>query len=230
LDSDFQNVEICHHPHYGHQLVLDGDLQISTCDIAYQVSLTAPLLGRLPPKATVAILGGGDGGVLNQLLYHHDHGQIDLARATLIDIDELVIELCRCYLPNLNDRIINHPAAEIIIGDAFAFLKAQKASLDAIIYDLTMTPIHSDNSQESFSRQTLSLIASALKPSGLLSMQVCGLGETEHPLTEQAPFLQNFVPHLCGNLFKHVEQQHVRIPSFEMEWLFQSAMYPTAPI
>ncbi|MEJ2680539.1 MAG: hypothetical protein P8144_03390, partial [Gammaproteobacteria bacterium] len=26
LDSDFQNVEICHHPHYGHQLVLDGDL------------------------------------------------------------------------------------------------------------------------------------------------------------------------------------------------------------
>ena len=224
--SDFQHVEIYQHPHYGRQLVLDGDLQISTCDIAYQVSLTTPLLGQLPPKAKVAILGGGDGGVLNQLLYHHDEGHINIARALLIDIDATVVDLCQQYMPVLNNRIFNHPVAEIVIGDAFAFLASHSDHFDAIIYDLTMTPIHANESQEAFSQHTLSLITNALKPSGVLTMQVCGLKETERTLIRQANFLQDFIPHLCRDLFEHVEQQRVHIPSFEMKWLFQSAVCP----
>lgn len=224
--SEFQRIEIVNHPNFGHQLIIDDDLQISTSDLAYQVSLTAPLIGTLPAQSEVAILGGGDGGVLNQLLDHHDLGHIDLAQATMIDIDQTVIDLCKRHLPTLNQKISTHPQSNVIVGDAFAFLEAQENSLDAIIYDLTMTPINANVSQETFTRQTLTQIAKALKPTGVLSMQVCGLQEHEPQLVKQASFLQNFVPELCAQLFEQTDTQQVYIPSFEMPWLFQSAQNP----
>lgn len=224
--STFQNIEIFKHPSYGHQLVIDGDLQISSSDLAYQVSMTAPLIGKIPAQSNVAILGGGDGGVLNQLLDHHDLGHINLAKAVMIDIDEMVISLCKKHLPTLNQKISNHPQAEVVVGDAFAYLAAQENSLDAIIYDLTMTPINASQSQEAFTRETLTQIAKALKPSGVLTMQVCGLQEHEPHLVEQANFLQEFVPALCKDIFEQTDTQQVFIPSFEMPWLFQYARQP----
>lgn len=224
--SDFQNIEIYQHPSFGHQLIIDGDLQISSSDLAYQVSMTAPLIGNIPTNSKVAILGGGDGGVLNQLLEHHDLGHLNLDKATMIDIDEMVIELCKKHLSTLNQKISNHSQAEVIVGDAFAYLAAQENSLDAIIYDLTMTPINATQSQEAFTCETLTQIARALKPTGVLSMQVCGLQEHEPVLVEQANFLQHFVPSLCKELFIESNTQQVLIPSFEMPWLFQFARHP----
>jgi spermidine synthase/spermine synthase len=224
--SDFQDIEIYEHPDYGHQLVIDGDLQISTSDLAYQVSMSAPLIGQLPEQAQVAILGGGDGGVLNQLLQHHDLGHIDLAKAIMIDIDASVIDLCQKHLPVLNDKIATHPRGEIIVGDAFGFLAEQEKCLDAVIYDLTMTPVNANLSQETFTEQTISQIAKSLKPSGVLSMQVCGLQENDPALAKQAALLQQLVPRCCEEYFEQAQTQAVIIPSFEMPWLFQSALYP----
>jgi len=219
-NSKFQHIQICQHEQYGQQLILDNDLQISSCDIAYQVAMTSPLIGRLPKQSHVAILGGGDGGVLNQLLIHHDLGHINLASAKLIDIDEQVVELCKKHLPNLSDKIDNHPIAEVMIDDAFAFLKQQNESLDAIIYDLTMIPINSNQTQSTFTKELLESIHQALKPKGVLSMQVCGLKEIDPTLKQQSQVLQEIVPQYAKPLFDNYDYQHALIPSFEMQWLF----------
>src|SRR5690606_3863130 len=67
LDTGLQHARIVRHPTFGGQLWLDDDLQISEADTAYGVALASPLLG-LERLERVAILGGGDGGVLQELL------------------------------------------------------------------------------------------------------------------------------------------------------------------
>ena len=65
--TSLQHVLLGRHPRFGAQLFLDDDLQISESDTAYGVAMASPLL-ELPRPARIAILGGGDGGVLRELL------------------------------------------------------------------------------------------------------------------------------------------------------------------
>lgn len=70
-----QLVEIRRHPVYGNQLIIDRDLQISESDAAYNTAMIAPLL-KLADCRQVAILGGGDGGVLHEFIDGlRSHGQ-----------------------------------------------------------------------------------------------------------------------------------------------------------
>ncbi len=224
IRSQYHSVEIRKHSLFGHQLLLDGDLQISECDDAYHCALVSPLIGRLPYQANVVILGGGDGGVLNYLLHCHNEGYLDLAQATLIDIDAQVLELCKTHLSKLNHLIFDHPQAKIEIGDAFAFLDKQpKQSFDAIIYDLTMQPISQEESQHTFLEKTLVSIQEHLAPNGILALQCCGLSESDPHLAQLANSTLHYTQAICHKLFKKISLQQVRIPSFEMDWIFLSA-------
>ncbi len=96
--TGLQQVRIVRHPVFGGQLFLDGDLQISESDTAYGIAMISPLLG-LDRLQRVAILGGGDGGVLWELLRTLEPlGQLP-RELTMVEIDARVIELCRVHLP-----------------------------------------------------------------------------------------------------------------------------------
>ncbi|TYO99604.1 spermidine synthase/spermine synthase [Geothermobacter ehrlichii] len=222
--SPWQQIEITRHPIFGHQLVIDGDLQISESDHAYGVAMVSPLL-QLRQLRRVAILGGGDGGVLWELLQAAERMEIPLEKATMIDIDGEVLRLCRTHLSRLCGRIWDHPQAEILTADAFAWI-AEARDLDAVIYDLTMDPVREGQSREEFMAETLAMIARALRSGGVFSMQCCGEGEGNDELAAESRDLLAQIRKEAGRHFCDLIEQRVLIPSYLERWTFLSGRKP----
>lgn len=223
--SGLQDILIARHPVFGGQLFLDGDLQISESDSAYGVAMASPVLG-LARLEHVAILGGGDGGVLNELLRGIEARDAPPARITMIDIDARVLALSREHLPALCAGAFADRRAEVITGDAFAWVAAAR-DLDAVIYDLTMDPVRRDQSRDAFVAEILGKIAAALRPGGIFSMQCCGHGHADPADREER---RRLLPLVRGAVDAHFErrcEQDVLVPSYRDLWTFLSARKPT---
>jgi len=216
--SPWQSIEILSHPIHGNQLVIDDDLQISESDVAYNTAMTAPLL-TLPQCRRAAILGGGDGGVLNELLTASDRLAKPIEKITLIDIDADVIELCRRWMPRLCGHAFDDPRAEVIVGDAFDWIE-QARDLDAVIYDLTMDPVREGVSRTDFIQDILDRIHRSLRPGGVLSLQACGewLSDRDLLLAELRQGLDA--------RFENRQEQVVMVPSYDEMWTFMAARRP----
>lgn len=220
-DSRYQRIRIARHPQFGGQLYLDGDLQISESDAIYGAAMAAPLL-QLPAGARIAILGGGDGGVLNELL----RGLRALGRMpgelTMIDIDERVIALSRLHLPALCGDAFEDPAAQVRIGDAFAWI-GQARGLDAVIYDLTMDPVREGQPRSQFIAGIVASIARALRPGGVLSMQCCGHGLEDAADRDDRAVLLPMIRQAVDRHFSARTEQSVLVPSYRDLWTLLSA-------
>jgi spermidine synthase len=80
----------------------------------------------------VLIIGGGDGGVLREVLKHRS-----VEKAVLVDIDRTVVDLSREYLPEISQGALDDPRAEVIIADGVDFVAQTDQRFDAIIVDST---------------------------------------------------------------------------------------------
>ena len=222
--SGLQQIRVVRHPRFGGQLYLDGDLQISESDAAYGVAMVSPLLG-LAPLQRVAILGGGDGGVLSELLRSLDAIDARPEQLTMIEIDARVMSLSRQHLPALCGDAFEHPAVRIVTGDAFAWID-QARDLDAVIYDLTMDPVRSGQSRAGFIADIIASIARALRPGGVLSMQCCGHGRADAAdRAERREVLPLIRAAVDAHFTEHCEQD-VLVPSYRDLWTFLSARKP----
>lgn len=77
----------------------------------------------------VLVIGGGDGGVLREVVKHDTVDEV-----TLVDIDEAVPRVSKKYLPNMAIGF-EHPKATVHIGDGLEFLKDKVNMYDVIITD-----------------------------------------------------------------------------------------------
>ena len=133
--SEFQDIEILKHDHFGTLLVLDGYIQACQADefIYHEMAVHVPLLGYVHDKASVLIVGGGDGGILREVLVHDF-----VETVTMVEIDHRVIELSNKFLGiqgNYDD-----PRVSLRIEDAAAFVKGAISAgkkFDLIVLDLT---------------------------------------------------------------------------------------------
>lgn len=221
--TGLQQVRIERHPVFGGQLFLDGDLQISESDSAYGIAMVSPLLS-LARLERVAILGGGDGGVLHELLRSLEPLG-PLPRVTMIEIDGRVIELSRQYLPAVCADAFERPQADIVVGDAFAWIE-QARGLDAVIYDLTMEPVRDGQSREAFIQEILAKIARALRPGGVFSMQCCGHGRDDPRDRADRNALLPLIREAVDAHFVERCEQDVLVPSYRDLWTFLSARKP----
>lgn len=224
--SPYQLVEIRAHPLYGNQLVIDGDLQISESDGSYNTAMACPTL-TLSECGRVAILGGGDGGVLNELLHRFADAGRPVPETTLVDIDPVVMELSERHLPKLCGDAFASPNAEVLAADAFDWIARQR-DLDAVIYDLTMDPVRDDMDRDEFIRDTLERIAAALRPGGMLTMQCCGHGLADPRDARDREQLLGEIREALRARFDQVVEQDVLVPSFEDLWTFATAIKPPA--
>src|SRR5690606_41212020 len=110
------------HPPSRSQLVLDDDLQLYESDAAYGVAMTSPLL-ELERPARVAILGGGDGGVLNELLRTFAPLDAVPSALTMVEIDRRVMELSRQHQPAPCGHAFGSPDASSGVGAAAARIR-----------------------------------------------------------------------------------------------------------
>ena len=83
--SLYQDVLIFKSTTYGNVLVLDGAIQVTERDeFAYQEMITHLALFSHPNPKRVLVIGGGDGGVLREVIKHDS-----VEEAVLCDIDEV---------------------------------------------------------------------------------------------------------------------------------------------
>lgn len=132
--SEFQDILVFKSTHYGNVLVLDGIVQCTERDeFAYQEMIThIPLYLHTDPKK-VLVIGGGDGGVIRELLKHQQ-----LAEITLVEIDETVIRLAREYLPGMA-RGLDDPRVQVKLCDGFEFLRKASSAEQSEKYDVIIT-------------------------------------------------------------------------------------------
>ncbi|TPX51782.1 spermidine synthase [Synchytrium endobioticum] len=161
--SEFQDVLVFQSSHHGNVLVLDGVIQATERDeFAYQEMLAHLPLNSHPNPQKVLVIGGGDGGILREVLKHPS-----IEEATLVEIDEAVPRVSKKFLPSMAVGFA-HPKVKVYIGDGFQYLKDNTASYDVIITD-SSDPVGPAESlfQESF----FQLLKNALRPGGIVATQ-----------------------------------------------------------
>jgi spermidine synthase len=167
--SAYQLIEIFETEAFGRMLLLDGHVQLAERDeAAYHETLVhMPLLSLHQPKSAL-VIGGGDGGVIRELVKHPV-----LSRIVMVDIDQDVIECCRRFLPSLSADSFEDPRVELIIADAFAWLEECDEQFDLVISDIT----HSFEAEGVVVSQALTTerffaqIAQRVAPRGMFAVQ-----------------------------------------------------------
>ena len=140
VNSEHQNIKIYETLEYGNVLILDDDVNIAESDHIYTETITGSGQEDFNDK-TVLILGGGDGGVLREVLRHAPKF------VTMVEIDEKVVELCRKHLRGVCGEALDSFTGdnyEIRIGDCVPMIRnyvEQGLLFDIIICDLTDVPI-----------------------------------------------------------------------------------------
>jgi len=161
--SKYQDVLIFESTDYGNVLVLDNVIQCTERDeFAYQEMITHLAMFSHPNPKKVLVIGGGDGGVLREVIKHEC-----VEEAILCDIDEAVIRLSKEYLPHMSVSY-KHPKVKVHVGDGFKFLDDYKNEFDVIITDSS----DPEGPAESlFQKPYFQLLYGALKEGGVITTQ-----------------------------------------------------------
>jgi spermidine synthase len=129
--SRYQRVKIFESARYGRVLVLDGVVQTTERDefIYHEMLTHLPILahGRV---RDVLIIGGGDGGILEEVLKHKG-----VRRATMVEIDDLVVKVSQRYLKSICGRAFADPRTNLVIGDGARWVKETAERYDLIVID-----------------------------------------------------------------------------------------------
>ena len=131
--TEHQHLMIFHNAALGRVMVLDGVVQTTEKDefVYHEMMAHVPLLAHGKAKQ-VLIVGGGDGGMLREVLKHRSVEQV-----TMVEIDSAVIEMAKEYLPNHSQGAFDDPRANIVIADGMDFVRDTGQRFDVIISDST---------------------------------------------------------------------------------------------
>lgn len=132
-ESQFQSLRLFDNPRFGKVLALDGAVQVTEADefVYHEMMAHTPIMAHGAAKR-VLILGGGDGGILREVLRHPSIEQV-----TLVEIDAAVIALAQRHLSSICRDAFSDPRAQIVIDDAARFVAETDAQFDCVIVDST---------------------------------------------------------------------------------------------
>ena len=101
--TDFQYLEMAETEEWGNMLFLDGMVMTSQKDefVYHEMVAHVPLFTHPNPE-NVLVVGGGDGGVIREVLKHPS-----VKKAVLVEIDGKVIEYSKKYLPEIAGELEN---------------------------------------------------------------------------------------------------------------------------
>ncbi len=131
--TEHQHLVIFENETFGRVMMLDGVVQLTDRDefIYHEMMAHTPILAHGIVK-NVLIIGGGDGGVLREVLRHKT-----VERAVLCEIDRDVVDLSLEHLPNISRGAFDDPRAELVIADGVKFVAETDERFDCIIVDST---------------------------------------------------------------------------------------------
>ncbi|WP_044408609.1 polyamine aminopropyltransferase [Thiomicrospira microaerophila] len=201
--TEHQHLVIFRNAQWGTVMALDGVIQTTEGDefIYHEMLTHVPMFSHPNPKS-VLIIGGGDGGILREVLKH-----ASVETVTMVEIDAQVVEMCKTYLPNHSQGAFDDPRLNLVIADGVEFVNQTKQTFDVVISDST-DPV--GPGEVLFTSRFYQGIASCLNPDGVFVAQngVSFLQQDEvkntalrlKPLFQQRGFYCAAVPTYVGGV------------------------------
>ncbi|XP_051173460.1 spermine synthase isoform X2 [Leptopilina boulardi] len=212
--SPYQKVQIVHSKSLGNLLVLDELQNMSEADLIYTETLMQRGKETYAGKEIV-ILGGGDGGLLWELLKEKPK------HVTMLEIDDIVMKACSQYMRSICGDCLDKKKTdnyEIIVGDCVKTLShmiEEGRQFDYVFGDLTDIPISSTPHGDAwdFIRLILNSSFKVLKPTGKYMTHGNGASCPESLKMFEEVLSQLSVP------VKYTKSSAF-IPSFFEDWVF----------
>lgn len=216
--TDYQNVDCFYNRFLGKVLFLDERIQSAQVDeYIFHESLVHPPLITHPKPRQVLILGGGEGATLREVLRHST-----VERATMVDVDKQLVEVCRKYLPEWAEGAFSSPKADLVYENARRFVEEAQDKFDVVISDLT-EPFENSPSVYLFTEEFFKKIFDILGQDGLFVLQA---GSTD-PITNR--FYCSLVKTL-KRVFPLVRPYWTFVLSFAQPWGFILASKSKDPL
>ena len=159
-----QRLIVADSPRFGRMVALDGVTQLTMADEAFYHEMLAhvPVLahGRVE---SVLIIGGGDGGLAEEVLKHQG-----IKRLVMVEIDAGVIDFARAHLGELHHDCFDDPRFELVIADGKDYAATARETFDLAIVDST-DPI--GPGEVLFTREFYADCKRLLNPGGVLVTQ-----------------------------------------------------------
>lgn len=210
--SEFQTMQIIETHSFGKTLVLDGKTQSAKSDEAiYHETLVHPAMLAHPNPKTVYIGGGGEFATAREVLKHKS-----VEKVVMVDIDEMVCNLCRKELPEWANGAFEDPRLEVHYTDAHAFLKQYEGTFDVIIMDIA-DPIEAGPGYVLYTEEFYQYAVTKLNKGGFMVTQ-SGPGAT-YNWDECFSAIYSTLK----TSFNTVVPYTVDIPSFGCIWAFNMA-------
>lgn len=196
--SKHQEILVFKSKTYGNVLVLDGIIQCTERDeFAYQEMISHLPLYSHPNPEKVLIIGGGDGGVLREVLKHSS-----VKKVVQCELDEMVVEVSKKYLPNMSSSYSDE-RCELVIEDGLEFMKHRESEFDVIVTD-SSDPV--GPAKNLFEMPYFEAMHTCLKPGGF----VCTQGEC---MWLHASLIQPLL-WSCRRIYAVVEYAYTCVPTY----------------
>ncbi|SCA57896.1 spermidine synthase (putrescine aminopropyltransferase) [Candidatus Terasakiella magnetica] len=130
--TEHQDLIIFENDFFGRVMMLDGVTQTTDRDefVYHEMISHVPIMAHGEAKK-VLIIGGGDGGVLREVLRHKD------IQCTMVEIDASVVEMSKKYFPDHSAGAFENERCNLVIADGLKFVKETTERFDVIIVDST---------------------------------------------------------------------------------------------
>jgi len=131
--TDLQHLVLFQSSMWGRVLALDGVIQTTEKDefVYHEMLAHVPIFSHGNAKH-VLVIGGGDGGLIREVLRHKG-----VEKVTLVEIDSSVITFSKQYLPMLSKGAFEDSRLEVVIEDGCKFVKETKERFDVVLCDST---------------------------------------------------------------------------------------------
>ncbi|MGE0213016.1 MAG: polyamine aminopropyltransferase [Parvibaculaceae bacterium] len=117
----------------GRLVALDGVTQVTTADehVYHEMLSHVPILAH-GSVSEVLIIGGGDGGMAEEVFKHRS-----VKRVVMVEIDPGVIDFAKTHLADVHKGCFDDPRLEVVIADGKDYAATSKDRFDLIIIDST---------------------------------------------------------------------------------------------
>lgn len=132
IQSKYQNIKVYDTKSFGKLLQLDGVIQLTEFDEAnyHEMFAHVPLTSHEKPER-VLVIGGGDGGIVREVVKHKSVTKIDL-----VEIDEEVIKISDEYFPHISSGF-KDPRVTLHFDDGAEYIENLEFQYDVILIDST---------------------------------------------------------------------------------------------
>lgn len=214
--TSFQEIKLVETEEFGATLLLDGATQVmEKNEFQYHEAMVhLPMLAHHNPRK-VLVIGGGDGGILREVLKHNTVEHIDF-----VELDEEVVVFSKTHLKMINAGAFDDPRVKTHFTDGRIFAEnAQSKSYDIIIMDMTDP---SGPSLKLYTKEFFATIKNLLKNDESFFIM-----HSESPETRPAAFVR--IHRTLQSVFKIVRGAYTFVRMYGTLWSFAIASTGSDP-